>query len=411
MADELTLPHRLWRLLPAAPRRRLLAGAAAVAAPRIAARAPAAPDGVIVAGELTRASGLGEGARLTLRGLASLGVPAWPLDIGPLLPAHQADLRAPEARTVPPPPGAALVLHVNPPLVPLVLARLPRTLVRDRRIVGTWVWELAGAPSEWQTGARFVHEAWAPSRFAADALAPLARGGVRVVPYPLAIAPPEPARLDRADFGLPQGAVVVLVSFNLASSFARKNPLGAIAAFRAAFGDRTERLLLLKVGNPHHFPQDFARLAAAVAGAPNIRLETRTMPAADAAALMAAADIVLSLHRSEGFGLVPAEAMLLGKPVVATGWSGNMDFMEEGAAALVRYRLVPARDPREVYELPGAVWAEPDIAHAADWLDQLAEDPAARRSLGEAGRAAAMSRLNAAPLAEAVRALGFGALA
>jgi glycosyltransferase involved in cell wall biosynthesis len=405
VSNPISLPHRLWRLLPAGPRRRLIAGAAALAAPRIAASAPPAPDGVIVAGELSRASGLGEGARLTLRGLAALGVPAWPLDIGPLLPAHQGDLPTPE-RAGTPPPGAGLVLFVNPPLLPLVLARLPRGLVRQRRIVGAWAWELPVAPPEWQRGARFVHEVWAPSRFTAEAVAPLARGAVRLVPYPLALAPPAPAPLDRGAFGLPAEAVVVLVSFNLASSFARKNPLGAIAAFRAAFGERTDRLLLLKLGNPHHFPEDFARLAAAAAAAPNIRLETRTMPAADVAALMAAADIVLSLHRSEGFGLVPAEAMLLGRPVVATGWSGNMDFMEEGTAGLVRYRLVPAEDERGVYDVAGAVWAEPDIAHAAEWLRRLADDAAERRALGEAGRAMAAARLGVGALAEAVRGLG-----
>ena len=86
---------------------------------------------------------------------------------------------------------------------------------------------------------------------------------VRTVPHPVAAAPPEPAPLGRAAFGLPEAAVVVLVSFSLASSNVRKNPLGAIAAFRAAFGDRADRILLLKVGNPGHFPDEFAALREA----------------------------------------------------------------------------------------------------------------------------------------------------
>jgi len=215
-----------------------------------------------------------------------------------------------------------------------------------------------------------------------------------------------PAVLDRAAFGLPADAVIVLVAFNLASSFARKNPLAAIAAFRQAFGDRADRLLMVKIGNPAHAPGDFGAIEAAVAGARNIRVETRTLPAAEAHALTLAADIVLSLHRSEGFGLVPAEAMLLGRPVIATGWSGNMTFMDDECAALIRYRLVPARDPRGVYAVAGASWAEPDIAHAAEWLRRLADDPGLRARLGEAGRAAARTRLGGAKLAEAVRALG-----
>ena len=204
-------------------------------------------------------------------------------------------------------------------------------------------------------------------------------GRVRVVLPPLGIVPPEPAALDRAAFGLPPDAVVILVSFNLASSFVRKNPLAAIAAFRAAFGERPDRLLVLKTGHVAHAPDDFARLAAA-AQAPNIRLETRVLPTADHHALMAASDIVLSLHRSEGFGLVPAEAMLLGKPVIATGWSGNMDFMDASNSVPIGYRLVPVADPRQVYQ--GGSWAEPDQAEAVAQLRRLADDAAARRALG-----------------------------
>jgi len=396
--------HRAWRALPLGPRRRALAGAAALFAPRITRPPPSVREGVIVAGELTRASGLGESARLMLRALDALDVATWALDIGPLLPAHDPAL--PALASAPPPRDAALVLHVNAPMLPVVLARLPRALVRGRRVVGFWAWELPIVSPTWHAGARFVHEAWAPSDFTAAAVAPLLGGKVRTVPHPLAVAPPVPAALGRAAFGLPDDALVVLVAFNLASSFERKNPLAAVAAFRAAFGARADRLLLLKVGNAGHAPADFERLAAAVADAPNIRLETRTLPVADAHALTAAADIVLSLHRSEGFGLVPAEAMLLGRPVVATGWSGNMTFMDDSCAALVDYRLVPARDPRGVYAVPGATWAEPDIAHAAEWLRRLGDDPGLRARLGPAGQVAARARLGPPPLAEAVRALG-----
>lgn len=345
-----------------------------------------------------------------LRALKMLGVPAWPLDVGPLLPAHTPDLSA-LIGSGNPPPGAALVLHVNPPLLPLLLTRLPRALVLGRRLVGFWVWELPVAPPEWSLAARLVHDVWTPSRFSAAALTPLCSAPPRVVPHPVASVPLAPAPLGRGDFGLPDEAVVVLVSFNLASSMARKNPLAAIAAFRRAFGDRPDRILLLKVGNPTHYPEDFATLSAAASGAANIRLETRTLPAADSLALTACADMVLSLHRSEGVGLVLGEAMLLGKPVIATGWSGNLEFMDETSAALVRFRLVPVADPRAVYGGSSAVWAEADVEHAAAWLRRLADDTAARQALSVAGRAMARARLGMAPLAAAVRALGVEAVA
>jgi glycosyltransferase involved in cell wall biosynthesis len=393
--------------LPAQQRRRLLTRATALMAPRPDA-APSAPgQGIVVAGELQRASGMGEGARLILRALAALGVSAWAVDAGSVAGTDDlTDQPDPAIDGALPADGAPLLLHVNAPQLPLALVRLPRGLLKGRRVIGYWTWELPEVPEDWRTGVPFVHEAWVPSRFTQAAIESLLPGRVRVVPYPLALSPPAPAPLDRAAFGLPEGPVIVLVAFNLASSFERKNPLGAIAAFRLAFGTRPDRVLVLKVGNPHHFPGDFRRLQEAVADAPNIRLETRTFPPAEAHALMACADIVLSLHRSEGFGLVPAEAMLLGKPVVATAWSGNTDYMDAGCAALVEYRLVEARDPRGVFEAPGAVWAEPDVRQAAGHLTRLAESRDARAELGEAARRAAFARLGADGLVAALRGLG-----
>ncbi|HEY6433408.1 MAG TPA: glycosyltransferase [Acetobacteraceae bacterium] len=403
LPSGVTLPHRAWRMLPPRMRRRIALAAMSRMAPRISATPPAGGSGIIVAGELSRASGLGESARLMLRALEQLGIACWPLDIGPLLPAHRADMPAPVARELP--PDAALVLHVNAPMLPMVSLRLPRGLTVARRVIGYWAWELPSVPPDWRIGARFVHEAWVPSRFTAAALETLLPGRVRVVPHPVALAGGTPATLDRGAFGLPDDAVVVLVSANLASSFERKNPLAAIAAFRAAFGERMDRVLVLRLGNPDHFPDDFARVAAMVSGVPNIRVETRMLPPADALAFTAAADIVLSLHRSEGFGLVLAEAMKLGKPVVATGWSGNMEFMDESVAMLVPFRMIEARDPRGVYQAPGAVWAEPDVAAAAAMLRRLADDPGLRAGMGARGRQAA-ARLDGEALRAAVRSIG-----
>ena len=397
-----TLLHRAWRRLPAQQRRRVAARIAALLAPRIERGVPSARGGLAVAGELSRISGLGEGARLMLRALDRLQIAHWAMDVSGHLPA--AGSGTPATHAAVPPAGVPLVVHVNAPLLPLVLLRLPRDLLVGRRVIGYWAWELPDVPPDWRAGARFVHEVWVPSAFTAAAFERVLPGRVRVVPHPLAIAPPEPATLDRGAFGWPTDAVVVLVSANLASSFERKNPLGAVAAFRAAFGNRRDRLLILKIGNPDHFPADFARITEAVADAPNIRIDTQPYPAAVAHALTAMADIVLSLHRSEGFGLVLAEAMLLGKPVVATGWSGNMAFMDEASAALVDYRLVAAVDARQVYY--GSHWAEPDQGGAVAHLRRLADDAAARASLGAAGQLRARERLGAGPLAAAVRGLG-----
>jgi glycosyltransferase involved in cell wall biosynthesis len=333
--------------------------------------------------------------------LGTLGVKSWLIDAAPRLPGEKEG-----APVVMPPDGVPLVLHVNAPMLPAALLRLPRGGLRGRRVIGYWAWELPVASPAWRAGVASVHEIWVPSRFTAAALEPLAPGRIRVVPHPVAARPPTPSRLTRADFALPDDAFIVLTSFSLASSFVRKNPLAAIAAFRRAFGDAMDKLMVLKVSHAAHWPEDLAALRAAIADAPNIRLETRLLPEADSHALTRCADAVLSLHRSEGFGLVPAEAMLLGVPVVATDYSGTTDFIDAACGVPIPYKLVPARDPRGVFEAPGAVWAEADSGAAAAALLGLAADPVRRAALGAAGRAAAQSRLGAAKLADALRGIG-----
>jgi glycosyltransferase involved in cell wall biosynthesis len=182
--------------------------------------------------------------------------------------------------------------------------------------------------------------------------------------------------------------------------------LGAVEAFRRAFGTRSDRQLVLKATNPQAAPADYARLLQAIAALPNARIDDRKLPRADNYALIASADIVLSLHRSEGLGMVMAEAMCLGRPVVATAWSGNMEFMDKQSAALVPATLVTPDDPTGEFTLSGAKWADPDLDVAAAHLRQLADDPAARAALGEAGRRMVRSRLTADGLRDAALALG-----
>ena len=307
--------HCKWRLLPPCGDRASPAGSAAMrrlapprctgfgarcppmrggaGSPRGAAMLAPRPDwpppagarlGVAVGGELGRASGLGEGARLMLAGLAELGVPCWRLRggaagpgraglaaTGEMPPAGRAAgaprQRAGAARRAAAPAARAAARPPRDRLLGLGAAGRAGGLARGRALRARGL----GAVALHRRGAR------------AAAAGPGARGAASAWPS----APPRPAPLGRADFGLPAEALVVLASFSLASSFERKNPLGAIAALRAAFGGRPDRILVLKVGHPGHFPARFRPLAQAAAGAANIRLETRTLPAADSHALTA----------------------------------------------------------------------------------------------------------------------------
>ncbi|MDB5371209.1 MAG: hypothetical protein JWP20_2767, partial [Roseomonas sp.] len=274
---------------------------------------------------------------------------------------------------VPPGPGTLLV-HVNGPMLPWALRVLGRRAVAGKRVIAVWNWELPELPADWHRGFAACHEIWAGSTFVAEACRAAGSPPVRVVPYPI-LPRPAPAALGRADFGLPEKAFVTLVVFDATSSIARKNPLGAIAAHHAAFGDRPDRILVIKTHATADAGPAWDMVARAARAHPNVRVLEQHLPRAGLWALMGAADCLLSLHRAEGYGFAIAEAMALGRAVVATGWSGNVDFMSGPGAFMVPYRLVPAHDPQEIYDIPRASWAEPDIVAAANLLSALAERP------------------------------------
>jgi glycosyltransferase involved in cell wall biosynthesis len=397
-ADALMgLGKALWRCLPRGLRRAGMTRISAALAPKPDVVPPVRSDGVIVAGDIAGASGLAESSRILHRVIDAhgLGRGVLPLGLPGFVEMPPADLA----------PGAALLAVVNAPILPPALLRLKCGALAGRRVIGFWAWELPVVSPDWAEGAKFVHEIWACSRFTAAAFEPLAPGRVKVVPYPIAEID-LPAEGSRADFGLADDVFVVTTIFNLASSMERKNPLGAIAAFKAAFGNKRDYLFVLKLSQVEAYPEDVAAIVAAIGGAPNILLLTQTISEPRLRGLMRVSDVVLSLHRAEGFGLIPATAMLLGRAVVATGWSGNMDFMTSDVSGLVPYTLIAARDPRGTYELAGARWAEPDVEAAAELLRRLAGDAPARAAMAAAGQAHAKKALGAGPLLAALAAAG-----
>ncbi|MGB1025981.1 MAG: glycosyltransferase, partial [Rhodospirillaceae bacterium] len=365
------LARRIWRLLPRSFRHQVFTHATALTAPREARNHPAAAP-ISVIGFLKGTTGLGEGARLQADALAAWGHA--PL-IHPVTgPFGQDDLPDTALTGSPlpevPGPGTALI-HLNPHMLPLGLRLTGRARLQGRRIVGYWAWELPRMPKAWKLGLPFVDEVWAPSRFTADAIRPFTDKPVHVVPHPVAL-PYEgqdiPGRVDRGGFGLPDSAFITLVMFHMGSSFERKNPLGAIRAFKQAFGADPSRLLVVKAADMDSYPDAAQTLMQAIGEAPNIRIMPEKLSRERIRDLVRSVDCVLSLHRSEGFGLVLAEAMVAARPVVATAWSANLDFMSEQTACMVPCGFVPVVDPQENYTEPDQHWAAPDEQAAAAHL-------------------------------------------
>ena len=392
----------VYRQLPQGLRQAGFRHLTALLAPRptrpLGARAP----GLIIVGEFSLPTGLGQAARLMRVGAQRRGLPVWTIDVSRVVPGGNGQAPSPDVRLGDYPPGVPLVLQVNPPTLPWTLLHLPRALLKGRHVIGSWVWELERAPAGWRSAAPFVHEVWAPSRFVAEALAACVRCPVIRVPYPVADVETAPAAIDRDGFGLPRDRSIVFAAIGLHSSPARKNPDGVIRAFKAAAAGRDDMLLVLKVSGQNAFPADMAALQAAIGGDPAIRVEDRAMSDADMQALLRCSDVVLSMHRSEGFGLVPAEAMRAGIPVVATDWSATAEFIDASCGVPVPCRLIAVQDPRSVYTLPGARWADPDPAAAAEGVRRLVADAGLRRQLGARGMVMVRQHLGADALVQAL---------
>ncbi len=365
----------LWRRAPE-PLRRLSAPLirggieAYVRAARRSSRPSDASQPVQVVGYFSQPHGIGASARLAVRAFEACGIDVRRVDVSGDARGLNLDVRLDRAT-----PAAAWIFYMNPPEMIAALGQLgPRRLIGPR--YACWAWELPRAPARWLSDAGLVDEVWAPSRYTARALAG-ARAPVRVVPHPLFLEDYSGVR------PAPRAAAFQAVSlFDFNSSAARKNPDGTIAAFVRAFGDDPNVELTLKTQNGARFPQALAALRAAAP--PRVRIIDEVWPYSRVKDLIAGADVLISLHRAEGFGLTPAEAMALGVPVLATAYSGNLDFMDEASALLVPSLQIPVVDPQRIYR--GQTWADPDIDAAAQGLRRLRDDADLRARLGAAGR-------------------------
>ena len=360
-------------------------------------------------GHLRAGFGLAGGARATARCLEAAGCQLSYVDLA--LASHGAIQELPASHhTNRHSEQAAQVdlVHTNPNILasnPELLARHP--LSAPLRI-GYWAWELEQFPAGWERFFADYQEIWCPSCFTAQALAQ--RSPVPVIALPhLPDWPHLQARAsarEAARDSARQRPFTFLTLFDFWSTPERKNPAAVIQAFQRAFPPQASGgpavQLLIKASSAEQFPAQAAALKALSAGDPRIRWIEALLPQAQLDALYLQADALVSLHRAEGFGLTLAEAMALAIPVIATGYSGNLDFMPPGSAALIPWTPRRIERTRGDY-VAGALWAEPDVEAAAAAMQQLAHDPEAARQLGQRGRAAVRERLSASRLSAVVR--------
>jgi glycosyltransferase involved in cell wall biosynthesis len=347
----------------------------------------------IIVGLLSSPSGLGQSARLAAAAFRKEGFSVLGIDLTGFFPSHSNLLTCdlPDARRHRGP--AHVITIINAPEMKYALWLLGRSFLRDKFVTGYWAWELPGLPEIWDKGFDAVHEVVAPSRFSAAAI--VARGLVETVgvaPHPVALdSPPVPACRAREK----QAPFTIVSMMSAMSIFARKNPLGLIRAFQLAFGNSKDARLKLIVTGIDTYPAGRALILDAIRNSANIEVRWAPFGRRELYRWWQDADIFGLLHRSEGFGLPLAEAMCAGYPVVATGWSGNMDYMTEENSFPVKYRLVKVDDPQKVYGRTEGLWADPDCEHAAEIFLRLKKDRALAVAVGAAARKSAMEKFSA----------------
>lgn len=275
------------------------------------------------------------------------------------------------------------VLGINFDNVVNARLRLPKGLF-ERYVVANWYWELPDFPDEWVHTFSAVNEIWVATRFVQDALS--RKSPVPVVRIPPVVRVAPAARLSRADFRLPERRFLFLAMCDTRSVLERKNPVAAVRAFKQAFPKNSPGVgLVMKLNNPDYRQPEFERLAEEVRGCDNVYVIEQILPREELDSLISLTDCFVSLHRSEGFGLGPAEAMSLGKPVVVTNWSGNTDYMTPDNSAGVGYELVRLDKDYGPYKAHQH-WAEPDVAQAAHWMRRLFDEPQLAERMGELAR-------------------------
>jgi glycosyltransferase involved in cell wall biosynthesis len=336
--------------------------------------------GTDVVGFFNAEHGVGEAARLLVEALHENDVPVSTLGYRNTISRQSHHYETDEEgkyRTV--------VMAVNGDHLPPLVGTFGEFFLRDTYVIGQWFWELEVAPPWYKPAYKYVKELWAPTRFIEQMLRNEAPREIEVRYMPLPLRMPRVVSgVSREQLGL-DNRFMFLLTFDFMSVMKRKNPLGLVEAFKKAFTPGEGPMLVLKSINGDSRPEGAAELEAAIEGRDDIIWMDKYLDSEMSAALMNFCDCYVSLHRSEGLGLTIAEAMLLGKPVIATGYSGNLDFMTPNTSYMVPWTRVKVGKGAEAYS-SRATWAEPNLDVAAEMMRTVYENPEQAQAVANAGK-------------------------
>jgi glycosyltransferase involved in cell wall biosynthesis/2-polyprenyl-3-methyl-5-hydroxy-6-metoxy-1,4-benzoquinol methylase len=352
--------------------------------------------GVNIAGYFRAELGIGEAARLLRNAVDAADIPNSTIAYGLTLSRKTHPFIGKGHNRA---PYDINIVCVNSDRTPQFAKDVGKGFFEGRYTVGYWFWELEQFPTSMHVGFDHVDEVWAATDFANRSIAAIGRRPVHTVPVPI-LVPSCSAKVTRETLGLPSGFLFLFV-FDFFSILERKNPIGLIRAFEEAFRPDEGPCLVIKTINGHYRLSDLERIRAATEGRRDILVLDEYYAADAKNSLVGLCDCYVSLHRSEGLGLTMGEAMGLGKPVIATGYSGNLAFMTPANSYLVDYVMGAVPESCDPYP-KGAPWAEPDVSHAADLMRRVYSRPRDAARKGEQARHDILTKHNASVAGAAV---------
>lgn len=325
--------------------------------------------GVNLIGNICAESGLGQSCRLVASALDQTGFPLSIYKYEQLGAEGQGD-HSWKNRLSKELPYDVNLIHINPHELGLAFMQQDASVWNYRYNIGYWLWELEEFPDEWIPCFQCLDEIWAPSEFICNAIRKKTTLPVRCMPYYVDVH--IGTIYDRKHFGIPEDKFLYLMMYDQSSCMERKNPIGVLNAFKMAFEKENENVgLVIKINNPT--PESRKQIRSVLDGYTNVYLIEETLSRDEVNSLTKCVDVVVSLHRAEGFGLVLAEAMLLGTPTVATNWSSNTEFMNENVACMVDYELITIEKDMPPFKA-GNRWADANLDQAAEYMKKLYED-------------------------------------
>jgi glycosyltransferase involved in cell wall biosynthesis len=351
--------------------------------------------GVNVSGFLTAELGLGEVARNYVQAMRHLGMDL-SLQDASFLTNQRKDEKSLSGFTTENRYPANLMC-MNAPEIEQFLEKFGLQYMSTKYNIGSWWWEVEEIPQNWQKQFVRFDELWVGTEFIAENFRAVSSIPILTMP-PLVVA--NPSHITRVTYDIDKSEFVFLFVFDFFSCFQRKNPLAVIEAFKLAFAGDSRVRLIIKSTNGSSFPEQFTKLHQAC-DHKQITLLDSYMSKKELCGLIECCDCYVSLHRTEGFGLPIAEAMLMKKPVIVTGWSGNLDFTTPENSLLVQYGFTTNTEDYGPYKI-GMRWAEPDIEHAAKLMRVIFEDPAHGKTLGERGATTISERYGIDAVSDAI---------